>query len=112
MIENKGPRFAKESQEAARGCKSMKRRALARLKVERSQVGELSEKLGGNADGCENKGVAKIATQKLMKLRELKIDRLRDAVRVAEGRRDETGTLSAEPCLTYTASVTICQVRN
>jgi hypothetical protein len=48
---------------------------------------------GGNADGCENKGVAKKATQMLMKIRELKIDRFRDALRVAEERRDETGTL-------------------
>jgi hypothetical protein len=52
---------------------------------------------GGNADGCENKGVAKIAIQELMKIRELKIDRFRDAVRVGEVRRDEPGTLSAEP---------------
>jgi hypothetical protein len=52
---------------------------------------------GGNADGSENKGVAKIATQKLWKIKELKIDHLRDALRVAEGRRDETGTLSAKP---------------
>jgi hypothetical protein len=35
---------------------------------------------GGNADRCENKGLAKKATQKLMKLKELKIDRFRDAV--------------------------------
>jgi hypothetical protein len=28
------------------------------------------QKLGGNADSFENKGVVKIATQKLMKLRE------------------------------------------
>jgi len=52
---------------------------------------------GGNADGCEKKGVAKIATQKLWKIKELRIDRFRGALRVAEGRRDETGTLSAEP---------------
>jgi hypothetical protein len=55
------------------------------------------EKLGGNADRFENKGVAKIATQKLMKIGELKIDHCRDAARVGEGRRDGTGTLSAEP---------------
>jgi hypothetical protein len=27
------------------------------------------EKPGGNADGCENKGVAKIATQKSLKIK-------------------------------------------
>jgi hypothetical protein len=68
--------------------------------------------LGGNADGYENKGVVKIATQMLMKTMELKIDHFVDAVRVDERRRDETGTLSAEPWLKITASVTICQVRN
>jgi hypothetical protein len=52
---------------------------------------------GGNADRCENKGVVKIAVQMLMKLRELKIDCWRDAVRVGEERTGETGTLSAEP---------------
>jgi hypothetical protein len=61
--------------------------------------GGLEKITGGNADRCENKGVAKIAIQMLMKLRELKIDRWRDAVRVGEERRDETGTLSAEPCV-------------
>jgi len=60
---------------------------------------------GGNADRSENKGVAKIATQKLMKIGELKIDHFQDAVRVAEERRDETGTLSAEPWLAY------CRIR-
>jgi hypothetical protein len=49
------------------------------------------KKLGGNADGCENKGVVKIATQKMLKRKGLKIDDLR-ALRVGEGRRDETGT--------------------
>jgi hypothetical protein len=53
--------------------------------------------LGGNADGSENKGLAKIATQKNVKTKELKIDCLGEAVRVAEVRRGETGTLSAEP---------------
>jgi hypothetical protein len=52
---------------------------------------------GGNADRCENKGVAKKGIQKLMKIRELKIDDFGDALRVAEERRGETGTLSAEP---------------
>jgi hypothetical protein len=33
-------------------------------------MGERNQKLGGNADGCENKGIAKIATQKLMKIKE------------------------------------------
>jgi len=32
------------------------------------------EKLGGNADVCENKGIAEKATQKLLKLKGLKID--------------------------------------
>jgi hypothetical protein len=53
--------------------------------------------LGGNADKCENKGVAKKGIQKLMKIRELKIDGFGGVLRVAEERRDETGTLSAEP---------------
>ena len=52
---------------------------------------------GGDADRCENKGLAKKATQKLVKLKELKIDGLRDAVRVGDVRRDEAGTLSAGP---------------
>jgi hypothetical protein len=55
------------------------------------------KKPGGNADDCENKGVAKIATQKMLKTQELKIDGLRDALRIDVGRRDEWGTLSAEP---------------
>jgi len=33
------------------------------------------EKLGGNADVYENKGIAENATQKLLKLKGLKIDR-------------------------------------
>ena len=52
---------------------------------------------GGNADRFENKGLEKIATQKNMKAKELKIDRLLDAMRAGEVRRGETGTLSAEP---------------
>jgi hypothetical protein len=59
----------------------------------------LTKILGGNADGCENKGVAEKATQKLMKIRELKIDGFRGALRAAEEGRGETGTLSAEPCV-------------
>ena len=59
------------------------------------------KKLGGNADDCENKAVAEKATQKILKTKELKIDCLRGAVRVAEGRRDETGTLSAGPWFEY-----------
>jgi len=55
------------------------------------------KKLGGNADRCENKGDVKRGIQKLMKTKEKKIDGLPDALRVAEGWRDETGTLSAEP---------------
>jgi hypothetical protein len=58
----------------------------------RGGIRALGKILGGNADGCENKGVVKIATQKSMKIRELKIDRFGGAVRVAEVRRDETGT--------------------
>jgi hypothetical protein len=37
---------------------------------------------------------------------------LSDTHWIAGEGRDETGTRSAEPCFTYTASVTICQVRN
>ena len=77
--------------------------------VKRSRIGKIT---GGNADRCENKGVAKIATQKLMKIRELQIDRLRDAVRVGEVRRGETGTRQQNLDSYITASVTICQVRN
>jgi hypothetical protein len=55
------------------------------------------KKLGGSADGGQNKGVAKIATQKLLKPMELQIDHFRDAVRVGEVRRGETGTLSGGP---------------
>jgi hypothetical protein len=32
--------------------------------------GQHVEKLGGNADDCENKGVAKIAIQKILKIKE------------------------------------------
>jgi hypothetical protein len=52
---------------------------------------------GGNADRCENKGVGKIAIRNLLKIKGQKYHRLRDALRVAEERRDKTGTLSAEP---------------
>jgi hypothetical protein len=31
---------------------------------------EAREKPGGNADRCENKGVVKIATQKMLKIKE------------------------------------------
>jgi hypothetical protein len=48
----------------------------------------------------------------MLKIKGLQIDGLRDALRVGEGRSDETGTLPAEPSLETTASVTICQVRN
>jgi hypothetical protein len=61
--------------------------------------GGSGEITAGNADRCENKGVAKIGIQMLMKIRELKIDCFRDALRVEEGRRGETGTRSAEPWL-------------
>jgi hypothetical protein len=37
---------------------------------------------------------------------------LSDTHRIAGERKDETGTLSAEPWVEVTASVTICQVRN
>jgi len=56
---------------------------------------------GGNADRCENKGVGKTGIQKLMKIWELKIDHFRGALRVEGGRRNETGTLSAEPWIGY-----------
>ncbi len=55
------------------------------------------KKLGGNADACENKGVVKIATQKNLKTKELKIDCLRKTLWVGEEGRGETETLSAEP---------------
>jgi hypothetical protein len=60
------------------------------------RTGAFGKITGGNADICENKGVAKIATQKMLKTKELQIDGLRDALRVREGRRDEAGTLSAD----------------
>jgi hypothetical protein len=43
---------------------------------------------GGNADGFEKKGVAKKAIQKLLKIKGQKYHRFRDALRVAEERRD------------------------
>jgi hypothetical protein len=52
--------------------------------------------LGGNADGCENKGVAKKAIQKMLITRELKIDDLPNSLRVAVGKNEETGTVSAQ----------------
>jgi hypothetical protein len=52
---------------------------------------------GGNADRCENKGVAKKTIQKLLKIKGQKYHRVCDAPRVAEERRGETGTRSAEP---------------
>ena len=55
------------------------------------------KKLGGNADGCEKKGVAGTATQKMLKTKELEIDASRKTHRVAVEGGDETGTLSAEP---------------
>jgi hypothetical protein len=33
-------------------------------------IGQRIEKLGGNADGCEKKGVVGIATQKVLKTKE------------------------------------------
>ena len=53
--------------------------------------------LRGNADSCEDKGLAKIATQKNMKTKAIKIDGARKTPWVGEEGRDETGTLSAEP---------------
>ena len=70
---------------------------MARESVSLKTYNPIRKITGGDADRCENKGLAKKATQKLVKLKELKIDGLRDAVRVGEVRRDETGTLSAEP---------------
>jgi hypothetical protein len=54
---------------------------------------------GGNADGCENKGVAEKATQKTLKTKELKIDCLRGAlrVRIDEEPRLEIARGDAEP---------------
>jgi hypothetical protein len=49
------------------------------------------KKLGGNADGYENKGFAGKATQKMLKTKELKIDRLRGALRVREGKERRNG---------------------
>jgi hypothetical protein len=60
-------------------------------------LSERNGKLGGNADGCENKGVAEKATQKMVKTKGLQIDCLPDALRVDDERREETGTLSAKP---------------
>ncbi len=42
---------------------------------------EKTEKLGGNADVFENKGVAKRAIRKLMKRREMQIDGMEGAIR-------------------------------
>ena len=64
------------------------------VKHEKGMPGKI---LGGNADVCEKKGDPKVATQKMMKIKELKIDCLRNAVRAGEEKRGETGTRSAEP---------------
>ena len=101
-VENKGGECEKERQEKQRGGNILKTNGLwsSGSLVKGDAAGRFLQRakiLGGNADGCENKGVAKIATQMLMKLRELKIDQLRDALRVAKGSREETGTQSAEP---------------
>jgi hypothetical protein len=57
------------------------------------------KKLGGNADVYENKWVEEIATQKILKTKKLKIDCLRDAmrVRIDEERRLEIARGDAEP---------------
>jgi len=69
------------------------------------------EKLGGNADGCEKKGVAEKATQKMLKTKELEIDCLRKTHGVAvEGAK--RGHCQQNLDSKVTASVTICQVRN
>jgi hypothetical protein len=39
-----------------------------------SQWTIVGEKLGGNADDCENKGFAKKATQKCLEIKEMQID--------------------------------------
>ena len=51
----------------------------------------------GNSDGYQNKGDAKKATRKNMKTKGGQNRRVADTHGVAVERRDETGTLSAEP---------------
>ena len=53
--------------------------------------------LGGNADVCENKRVAEKAIRNVVKTKAIKIDGRWKHVAGAGKRRDETGTLSAEP---------------
>jgi hypothetical protein len=50
------------------------------------------EKTYSNAEGGENRGLARRATQKVLKRKELQIDCFLGAVRVAEGRRGRPGT--------------------
>jgi len=59
--------------------------------------GVSAEILGGNADRCENKGVAEKATQKMLKGKGIKIDGAQKRGCFAGKRKEEAGTLSAEP---------------
>ena len=81
MIENKEWETKKERQEKQRGGKVLKARELTGVNMQKLE-GFAAECLilrgfyfdlkipGGNADGCENKGVAKKATQKMLKTKE------------------------------------------
>lgn len=60
-------------------------------------IGSARKILGGNADGCENKRVAKRAIRKVVKTKTIKIDGAWKPVPGAGKRRGETGTRSAEP---------------
>jgi hypothetical protein len=67
---------------------------------------------GGNADRYQNKGVAGKAIRKTMKTKGRQ-NQAAAKTDVVEGKKEgETGTLSPEPCLDVTVSVTICQVIN
>jgi hypothetical protein len=72
--------------------------------VENWSLGKIT---GGNADSDEKKELEKIATQKLMKTKGKKYHRFRGAVRVAEERRGETGTLSVRT-LTKGYRIAVC----
>jgi len=72
-IENKRRESEKERQEKQRGGKILKTNGLwlsDSWLVKGDAAGRFLQRakiLGGNADGCENKGVVKKATQKVLK---------------------------------------------
>jgi hypothetical protein len=99
-LENKGKECGKEGQERREDRKHLKTRCSRRVNPwsTKSEI-PVRKKLGGNADDYENKRVVKIATQKMLKTKKLKIDCFRGArrVRINEERRLEIARGDAEP---------------